>query len=122
MFLPRAWTLEWLYTHCAARFGVTPRPTELADLWGFDAQTLPSVTSRIIFTNGLNDGWSAGGITTNLSDTLLAFNIADGAHHSDLSHLWPSAADTPDVVAARELVAQTIEAWLQQDAREGARA
>ena len=117
MFLPREWTLDWLNAHCAARFGVVPRPNELADLWGFDTATLPKVASRIIFTNGLNDGWSAGGILTNLSDTLLAFNIADGAHHSDLSHDWPSSADTPDVTQTRELVAQTIERWLAQIAR-----
>jgi hypothetical protein len=112
MFLPRAWSLEWLNAHCAARFGVVPQPRTLADLWGFDADRLPHITSRIIFTNGLNDGWSEGGITYNLSDTLLAYNMPNGAHHSDLSHMWPSAADTEDVTLTRELVAQRLEAWL----------
>jgi hypothetical protein len=112
MFIPREWTMEWLTAHCMARFGVTPQPRTLADLWGFDEDRLPSLTSRIVFTNGLNDGWSAGGILGNLSDSILAFNIPDGAHHSDLSHLWPSRADTPDVTMTRELVAQTLEKWL----------
>ncbi len=112
MFIPREWSFDWLNAHCMARFGVVPQPRTLPDLWGFDEDRLPSVTSKIIFTNGLNDGWSAGGITGNLSDTLLAFNAPLGAHHSDLSHLWPSAADTPDVVLVRELVAQTLERWL----------
>ena len=57
--------------------------------------------------------WSAGGITANLSDTLLAFNAPSGAHHSDLSHLWPSAADTPDITAMRADVAATLERWLE---------
>ena len=86
MFLAREWTLDWLTLHCQNRFGLTPSPRTLPDTWGFDADTLPRVTSRIIFTNGLTDGWSAGGITTNLSDTLLAFNMIKGAHHSDLNH------------------------------------
>ena len=36
------------------------RPKELVDLWGFgDAESLKRTgTSRIIFTNGLVDGWS----------------------------------------------------------------
>ena len=56
MFLPRAWSLDWLTAHCGARFGVVPQPRLLADEWGFDEDRLASVTSRIIFTNGLNDG------------------------------------------------------------------
>ena len=36
MFTPRNWTIDWLNAHCAARFGVTPQPRALADLWGFD--------------------------------------------------------------------------------------
>lgn len=112
MFPPRAWSMAWLNQHCGVRFGVQPQPRALADAWGFDAATLPRVASRIVFTNGLNDGWSAGGIVTNLSSTLLAFNAPNGAHHSDLSHSWPSDADTPDVVAVRAAAADVIAGWL----------
>ena len=52
MFLPRTWTMEWLNAHCLARFGITPTPRALADLWGFDPSRLPAVTSKIVFTNG----------------------------------------------------------------------
>ena len=64
MFHPRNWTWSWLHEHCAARFGVKPQPRALVDLWGFDSRLLVPKTgaSRIIFTNGLNDGWSVGGI------------------------------------------------------------
>ena len=121
MFLPRTWSLEWLNQHCASRFGVVPQPRTLAELWGFDAETLPRVTSRIVFTNGLNDGWSVGGILTNLSDSILAFSAPNGAHHSDLSHQWPSPQDTPDVVAMRASVAEVLEGWLRDLKGEAAR-
>jgi hypothetical protein len=114
MFPARAWSLEWLTSHCQARFGLTPQPRTLPELWGFDPQQLPRVTSRIVFTNGLNDGWSAGGIRSNLSDSLLAFNAPNGAHHSDLSHSWPSSADTPDIVSMRESVFQVLSGWLAE--------
>jgi hypothetical protein len=104
---------DWLNAHCAARFDVVPRPTELVDLWGFSEERLPLITSRIIFTNGLNDGWSVGGITANLSDTLIAFNMPNGAHHSDLSHAWPSSADTPDVTLVRQLAGDILAGWLK---------
>ena len=49
MFLPRAWSMDWLQRHCATRFGVTPRPTELADAWGFGSQRLAETgASRIV--------------------------------------------------------------------------
>jgi hypothetical protein len=114
MFLPRAFTLDWLMAHCKSRFNIEPQPRLLADLWGFDVQRLPHVTDHIVFTNGLNDGWSAGGITANLSDTILAFNAATGAHHSDLSHNWPSSSDTADVLLMRQQVASVITAWIEE--------
>ena len=114
MFLPRTFSLDWLAGHCASRFNIQPQPRLLADLWGFDADRLPHVTDHIVFTNGLNDGWSAGGILKNISDTLLAFNAATGAHHSDLSHSWPSNTDTPDVLLMREQVASVLTGWIQE--------
>ena len=114
MFLARAFTLDWLTSHCKARFNVEPQPRQLADLWGFDEERLRLVTDHIVFTNGLNDGWSAGGILSNLSDTLLAFNAATGAHHSDLSHSWPSDSDTADVLLMRQQVASVITGWIKQ--------
>jgi len=115
IFPARPWTLSWLSEHCASRFGPNngvPRPRMLADLWGFDR--LQEVgASHIVFTNGMTDGWSVGGVTSNLSDTLVAINIEDGAHHSDLSHLMPSDADTPAVKAARIDVATLLGTWLE---------
>ena len=113
MFPPRNWTMEWLNNHCASRFGVTPQPKALVELWGFD-DLVKAGASYILFTNGLMDGWSVGGIQTNLSSTLLAINIADGAHHSDLSHNPPSEADTEDVREARESALTILTKWLNE--------
>ena len=90
MFPPREFSLDWLEQHAASRFGgvnkTRPRPSALVEEWGFSPDDLDEAgASRIIFTNGLNDGWSAGGILTSLSDSLIAVNIGNGAHHSDLS-------------------------------------
>lgn len=57
---------------------------------------------------------SVGGVQTDLSDTLLAVNIGDGAHHSDLSHDEPSDADTADVQQARARVGDILAGWLEQ--------
>jgi hypothetical protein len=79
MFLAREWTIEWMNEHCISRFGSSPRPYELTELWGLSTQRLASITSRVVFTSGLIDGWSAGGVLVNLSDTLIAFSAPNGA-------------------------------------------
>ena len=110
--------------HCEARFGVAPAPTALVDEWGFDAAGLVRQgASRILFTNGLNDGWSAGGFLedVNAKADILTLNMVNGAHHSDLSHNPPGPQDTPDVVAARGKATAILTRWLAA-AREGAAA
>lgn len=125
MFPPREWTDRWLATHCRARFGVTPSPRELVSAWGFDREgLLAQGASRILFTNGLNDGWSAGGFLTNLSveRDLLVLNMENGAHHSELGHSrpCPSPGDTPDVLAARAQAATLLERWRREVKAESA--
>ena len=115
MFLPRPWDWGWLQQHCLDRFGIVPQPRLLPDLWGLDLEALPRAASRIAFTNGLMDGWSVGGVQQNLSASLLAFNMPNGAHHSDLNYVWPDPSkDTEDVLQVRELVAQTLQGWLKE--------
>jgi hypothetical protein len=121
MFPPRKWSLEWLAQHCNERFGVTPRPLELVSSWGFDAPGLRAQgASKILFTNGLNDGWSAGGFVTDVdaSKDLLVLNMPNGAHHSDLTHATlPLAGDTPDVLAARANATLILQRWIAEAKR-----
>jgi pimeloyl-ACP methyl ester carboxylesterase len=118
MFVPRSWEMDWLESHCMSRFEVTPQPTALVDEWGFSPSQLEATgATHILFTNGLNDGWSAGGITTNLSETsqLLAINMVNGAHHSDLTHVEPDPdVDTADVTQARNEISDLLARWLSE--------
>jgi len=116
MFPARPWTYEWMTEHCGRRFGVAPQPRALADLWGFDLENLRSQTSRIVFTNGLNDGWSVGSVLESPAPEkdLIAINLPNGAHHSELSHRDGSAIDTDDVKEAKLRITQLLRQWLQE--------
>jgi hypothetical protein len=114
MFPEREWSMDWLVQHCQTRFQVTPEPRKLVDEWHFDDLVGSTNASHILFTNGLNDGWSVGGIMQNLSDTLLAINFENGAHHSDLSHVGPSDQDTPDIVAGFVSIRNILASWLDE--------
>lgn len=43
-----------------------------------------------MFSNGLLDPWSSGGVLQNISDSLVAVIIPEGAHHLDVSAALPS--------------------------------
>jgi pimeloyl-ACP methyl ester carboxylesterase len=110
MFIPREWTIEWLTEHCHERFGVTPQPYHMLDIWGFD-DLVGNGGSHIIFTNGLNDGWAVASHLTDLSDTIVAINFPNGAHHSDLGHEWP-LNDTKDVEEGHAKIVKILGEWL----------
>lgn len=111
MFPPREWTLDWMTKHCLARFGVPPRPLELVQSWKFD-DLVGQNASHIIFTNGLNDGWSVSGIKEDLSDTLIVMNFENGAHHSELSGRWPGDRDTEDIQDGHFRARAILAKWL----------
>lgn len=110
MFIPRKWTLEWLTDHCETRFGVTPQPYHMVDMWGFD-DLVGNGGSYMLFTNGLNDGWSVASHLEDLSDTILALNFPNGAHHSDLGHDWP-LNDTEDIEKGHVRIVEILGGWL----------
>jgi hypothetical protein len=114
MFPPREWTMDWLTDHCQSRFGVTPRPHELVNRWNFD-DLENGKHSNILFTNGLNDGWSVSGIQTNLSNSLIALNFPNGAHHSDLfQKRGPSEEDTEDLQRGFRQIQTILATWLEE--------
>jgi lysosomal Pro-X carboxypeptidase len=55
------------------QYGVTPRPTWLKDEYG--STDIATSASRIIFSNGLLDPWSAGGFLHDLSGEFACFYI-----------------------------------------------
>ena len=116
MFPAHNATYADLTKECHKSFGngVTPRPREVADLWGFD-DLVKQGASHILFTNGGHDMcWSGGGVLEDLSDSLLALNFANGAHHSDLSHEGPSDKDTDDIKEGFVKIADILGNWLDE--------
>lgn len=114
MFPNRPWSLTWLTDHCQRRFGVTPQPHKLVQSWRFDPTGLIAQNaSYILFTNGLLDGWSVSGVQTNLTDSVVAVNFPNGAHHSDLSGPVDPNKNTKDIRQGRQAILQLLENWLQ---------
>ena len=81
------------------------------------AASLAAVTSHVIFTNGLLDPWSSQSVTANVSRTLVAINIPDGSHHSDLGappNPYPLPTDSAHLRAARAQQLTLLRTWLRE--------
>lgn len=63
-------------------------------------------------SNGALDPWSAGGVTHNITDSLLSIMIPEGAHHLDLR--FSNDLDPPSVRAARALELSLFREWIRQ--------
>ncbi|KAF8009294.1 hypothetical protein BT93_J0328 [Corymbia citriodora subsp. variegata] len=74
MFQPDPFILSSFIDECNYQYGVAPRPHWITTYYGgHDIDLiLHRFGSNIIFSNGLRDPWSSGGILMNISDTITA--------------------------------------------------
>merc|ERR1712244_129199 len=104
--------------HCWKRFKVRASEwrdrmeSEYGDASYFDASEFAKSASRIIFSNGLQDGWHAGGVTESMSESLIAIVIPHGAHYSDMRRSSP--LDTLDVIRARRRESEILTKWIKE--------
>lgn len=110
MFPPMLFTEADREIYCTKRWGVVPRPNWIrVQYWGDDLST----ASNIIFSNGDLDPWANGGVRKSLSSSLVAINIAAGAHHLDLR--GSNDADPGSVIKARRTEADLISEWVKME-------
>ncbi|KAK1586970.1 hypothetical protein Q3G72_008151 [Acer saccharum] len=66
--------------------------------------------SNIIFSNGLKDPYSSGGVLENISDSVVAVNTVNGSHCLDI--LRKNYGDPDWLVKQRETEVGIIEGWI----------
>ena len=113
MFPAHPWSEAWMAKHCERRFGVTPSFRHLRDTMGLDDISRWPQPARIIFSNGLQDPWHAGGVLKSVTETMVAITIENGAHHQDLNG-GHAPGDTPDMLQARAREREILAGWLAE--------
>jgi len=113
MFWPFAHNLTTIRQHCRAAFGVEPRPEWIAMEFAGTAGA-----SNIVFSNGLYDPWSSGGVLRDVSESAVAVVIPEGAHHLDLFFSDPE--DPESVKQARRTELAHVAKWISARAAPGA--
>lgn len=109
MFEPSTWDFKEISQQCYNYYGVTLKEKFIEKEYG--GKDL-RYASNIIFSNGLLDPWSSGGVTSkDAPSSVVVYDVADAAHHLDLraSH----EKDPPSVQRARKLFTNIFRRWIR---------
>ncbi|CAO1439472.1 unnamed protein product [Diamesa hyperborea] len=108
MFLPKKWDFKAFSDDCYKKYKVYPR--ENAAVTQYGGQKLETA-SNIVFSNGLLDPWSGGGVLRSYSDDIKVVIIPEGAHHIDLR--GDDLVDPASVKETRKIHEKQIKKWIQ---------
>ncbi|KAK3134217.1 hypothetical protein QOZ80_6AG0546450 [Eleusine coracana subsp. coracana] len=114
MFPPDEFNYSDRSEDCFVTWGVRSRPHWITTEYGgykID-KVLMRFGSNIIFSNGMRDPWSRGGVLKNISSSIIALVTEKGAHHLDFRS---ETKDDPDwVIEQRRQEVQIIQGWIDQ--------
>lgn len=113
MFPYKKYEMKDQIEECQRRFGITVDPSAMVREFGFSYENLTR-QSRILLTNGDNDGWAALSYLHDINDSVTSMNFENGAHHSELLHFLAPEDDTPDVRRGHKAIAEQLGIWLEQ--------
>ncbi|KAG1358947.1 lysosomal Pro-X carboxypeptidase [Cocos nucifera] len=114
MFPPSSYDYDEFGDECMAKYGVRPRPHWITTEYGgnrIDA-VLKRFGSNIIFSNGMRDPWSRGGVLRNISSSIIALVTEKGAHHLDLR--FATKDDPKWLIEQRKQEIDIIQSWIDQ--------
>ena len=94
---------------CEKEWGVTPLKYKATIEWG--GRRMESA-SNIVFSNGGLDPWRSGGVLSTPSDSLVAVQIPEGAHHLDL--MFSNEKDPESVIKVRKIEEEHIVKWINE--------
>ncbi|PKU64396.1 lysosomal Pro-X carboxypeptidase [Dendrobium catenatum] len=114
MFPPSAYDYKEFGDQCKKTYGVRPRPHWITTEYGGHniKQVLSRFGSNIIFSNGMKDPWSRGGVLENLSSSIVALVTAKGAHHVDFRSA--TEEDPTWLIEQRTLEVEIIRSWIDK--------
>jgi lysosomal Pro-X carboxypeptidase len=107
MFIPKKWNFKEFSDGCYKKFQVHPRENAAMTQYGARMES----ASNIIFSNGLLDPWSGGGVLRSFNDKLDVILIPEGAHHIDLRA--DDKLDPPSVRETRTFHIKKFKNWIK---------
>ncbi|CAH2072129.1 unnamed protein product [Thlaspi arvense] len=120
MFQTAPFNMTSFIEGCESYYGVPPRPHWIMTYFGIQdvRLILRRFGSNIIFSNGLSDPYSVGGVLEDISDSVVAIKT-NGSHCQDIA--MKNKGDPEWLVMQREEEVKMIEYWIstyQKDLRD----
>ncbi|KAK4440668.1 Lysosomal Pro-X carboxypeptidase [Sesamum alatum] len=114
MFPAAPFNLHKFIKYCKSLYGVSPRPHWATTYYGgHDIKlVLHRFGSNIIFSNGLKDPYSSGGVLEDISNSIRAVTTLNGSHCLDI--LYPEKTDPKWLIEQRNTEMKIIEEWINQ--------
>ncbi|XP_027173639.1 lysosomal Pro-X carboxypeptidase [Coffea eugenioides] len=114
MFPPSPYSYKEFADDCSRQFGVWPREHWITTEFGGMRinLVLKRFGSNIIFSNGMQDPWSRGGVLKNISSSIVALVTEKGAHHVDFRSA--TNKDPEWLIDQRRQEVEIIQKWLQE--------
>ncbi|PIN03291.1 Lysosomal Pro-Xaa carboxypeptidase [Handroanthus impetiginosus] len=114
MFPPSSFSYKGYADDCFKMYRVRPRQHWITTEFGGNniELVLKRFGSNIIFSNGLQDPWSRGSVLKNISSSIVALVVKDGAHHTDLRSA--TRGDPDWLIQQREQEVEIIKKWISE--------
>ncbi|XP_013097399.2 lysosomal Pro-X carboxypeptidase [Stomoxys calcitrans] len=109
MFRVKEWNFKEYTENCMKKFHVKPKLNDITLRYG--GKNVRDI-SNIIFSNGLLDPWSGGGVLQTDNEAIHIIIIPEGAHHLDLRASNPN--DPRSVIQARQREKNIIGKWIEE--------
>ncbi|XP_011622147.1 lysosomal Pro-X carboxypeptidase isoform X2 [Amborella trichopoda] len=114
MFPPSTFSYKEIEDDCMKKYGVKARPHWITTEFGGHniEEVLKRFGSNIIFSNGMVDPWSRGGVLKNISSSIVALVTEKGAHHLDFR--FATRQDPRWLVEQRRQEIELIQGWIHE--------
>ncbi|XP_027343372.1 lysosomal Pro-X carboxypeptidase-like [Abrus precatorius] len=114
MFPPAPFNMKRFVHDCWSLYGVLPQPHWVTTYYGGPdlKLILHRFASNIIFSNGLRDPYSSGGVLESISRSVIAVSTVNGSHCLDILSQKPS--DPQWLVTQRNIEVKIIKGWIAE--------
>ncbi|XP_011863698.1 PREDICTED: lysosomal Pro-X carboxypeptidase [Vollenhovia emeryi] len=109
MFEPVDWNIVKYNNTCFKKYSVSSQPYLVCEQYGCKNFTN---ASNIVFSNGLLDPWTSGGVLRNLSESVVSILMPGAAHHLDLRA--SNSNDPYSVLLTRNFHRFSINKWIKE--------
>lgn len=111
MFWKKTYNKTFIDERCRRKYNLTPRYDWITVEYGGERGV--GASSNVVFSNGLLDPWSSGGVTPDkvpkgAHSSVQPVVIAEGAHHLDLMFSHP---DDPPSVCIHMATSKSLDAF-----------